>query len=110
MISENKPLVIFHIIEIGNNPIQSFNIMFEFDKQTKNIEINKPYEINEKYFPKLKDKFMTHIILNIDEQKVKFLITLYYGINHLTIIKSKIKGTCYEIINQIDCNDKKEQY
>ena len=109
MISKNKPLVIFHIIEIRDNPIQSFNIMFEFDKQAKNIEINKPYEINEIYFPKLKDKFMTHIILNIDEQKMKFLITLYYGINHLTIIKNKIKGTCYEIINQISSNDKKEQ-
>ena len=63
-------------------------------------------KLREEYFSKLKDKLFTYIILNIDNVEAKFLITLYYAANHITIIKSKRIGVSYEIINQIFCDGK----
>ena len=55
--------------------------------------------IDEKNFPKSKDKFKTKIILNVERKSYKFIITLYYDENHITIFKSFKVGVTYEIIH-----------
>jgi hypothetical protein len=97
--------VIFHIIEDESNKPTLFNVYLAFDK-TNAIDVNAPLKLRDEYFPKLKDKLFTYIILNIDNVDAKFLITLYYAANHITIIKSKRIGVSYEIINQIFCDGK----
>ena len=50
---------------------------------------------------------MTYIFLIIGGIKIKFLITLYYDENHITIFKSKKIGVCFEVINQISYDSDK---
>ena len=76
------------------------NVKFGFC-DTKIIDLKKAFLIDDKYFCKLKDKFKTHIIITTDNHYIKFIITLYYGENHITIFKSNTIGICLEIINMI---------
>ena len=93
-----KPSVLFHIINDPNYPVKNFYVTFEFARNKK-IDLNQRFIIEKKYFSKLKDKFKTNICLNIDNKKYKFLITLYYEENHMTIFKSLNIGICCEIIH-----------
>ena len=103
----NKHCVIFHIKEVkGLDPTCLFSVKFEFDKK-EITDLNNIYKLKREYFPKMKDKMRTYIYLNIGEIKMKFLITLYYDENHITIIKSKKIGVTYEIINQISYDEDK---
>ena len=97
--------IIFHVIEDKSNLPVSFKIYLPFEKD-KEIDINAPLKLEEKYFGELKDKFLTYLILNIDNVESKFLITLYYASNYITIIKSTKVGVSYEIINQITTDRK----
>jgi hypothetical protein len=45
-----------------------------------------------------KDEFKTNIFLTTENNKIKFLITLYYGENHISIFKSNNIGGCFEVI------------
>ena len=95
----------FHIIEDKSNLPVLFKIYLPFEKN-KEIDVNVPLKLEKKYFGRLKDKFLTNLILNIDNVESRFLITLYYALNHITIIKSKKVGVSYEIINQISTDGK----
>lgn len=103
-----KAKIFFHLIEEEKvNPPLAFSVHFEFDKK-RIINTDIPFEIEDKYFSKIKDKLLTFIILNIDDIQIKFLITLYYAINHITIFKTKRIGVLYEII-QIVAYDEETQ-
>jgi len=97
--------IIFHVIEDKSNLPVLFKIYLSFEKD-KEIDFNVPIKLEEKYFDELKDKFLTYLILNIDNVETKFLITLYYASNYITVIKSKKVGVSYEIINQISTDGK----
>ena len=91
------PRIIFHIVEDKVNPTNFLEVKFGFCFSEK-IDLTKTFIINDKYFTKLKDKFKTNIFLTADNNKMKFIITLYYGENHISIFKSKNIGACFEII------------
>ena len=55
--------------------------------------------IDEKNFPKSKTQILDKIILNIESKSYKFIITLYYDENHITIFKSFKVGVTYEIMH-----------
>ena len=95
--TECKPSIIFHIVDDKNHIVKRFGIKLEFLGKEE-IDLNNKLIISDKYFTKIKDKFKTNIILNADKNKFKFVITLYYGENHITIFKSLNVGICYEII------------
>ena len=97
--------IIFHVIEDKSNLPVLFKIYLLFEKD-KEIDVNVPFKLEKKYFSELKDKFLTYMILNIDNVESRFLITLYYASNYITIIKSKKVGVSYEIINQISTDGK----
>jgi hypothetical protein len=80
-----------------NSNIKYFNVELEF-YGNEAINLNKRFIIDDRFFSKIKDKFKTNIILNVDNNQFKFVITLYYGENHITIFKSQNIGVCYEII------------
>jgi len=102
-----KPCVIFHLKLLKDfNPTSPFSAYFEFDP-TKEIDFKVPFKLEDRYFSKIKDKFMTYIFLKFGDIKVKFLITLYYDENHMTIFKSKKIGVCFEVINQISYDSDK---
>ena len=89
--------ITFHVIEDKKNLAKKLSVTFKFCKN-KIIDLNKKFIIGDKYFSELKDKFKTFIILNLDEKSCKFLITLYYGENHITILKTRNLGACFEVI------------
>ena len=93
---EERPCIIFHFFEDKVNIVKSFNVEI---LGNNNFDINSKIFIDDKYFTKIKDKFKTYINLFINGKQYKFLITLYYGENHITIFKSSNIGVCYEIIN-----------
>ena len=97
MSSNINPSIIFHIINDKNCRIKFFGVKLEFLGKKK-INLNEQLIIDEKNFPKSKDKFKTKIILNIENKSYKFIITLYYDENHITIFKSFKVGFAYEII------------
>ena len=105
METSEKICIIFHVIEDKSNLPVLFKIYLPFEKD-KEIDVNAPLKLEEKYFSQLKDKFLTYLILNIDNVETRFLITLYYASNYITIIKSKKVGVLYEIINQISTDGK----
>lgn len=107
MLNSKKCYIVFHVIEDKNNPVDSFYVQLEFMKGN-NIDISKPFEIKYEYLKEYKYNFKTNLILNLGKT-VKFLVTLYFGENHITIFKSKIIGVCYEIIKQLDFDNKKEK-
>ena len=102
-----KPCVIFHLKLLRDfNTTCPFSAYFEFAPK-KEIDFKVPFILEDKYFSKIKDKFMTYIFLNIGDIKIKFLVTLYYDENHMTIFKSKKIGFCFEVINQISYDEDK---
>ena len=102
-----KPCVIFHLKVLKDfNTTCSFSGYFEFEPK-KEIDFKVPFKLEDKYFSKIKDKLMTYIFLIIGDIKIKFLITLYYDENHITIFKSKKIGVCFEVINQISYDSDK---
>ena len=94
------PRIIFHIVEDKISPTKSLGVKLGFCEK-KLIDLKKAFLIDDKYFGKLKDKLKTHIIITTDNHYIEFLITLYYGVNHITIFKSNTIGICLEIINMI---------
>ena len=94
---KDKATIIFHLIEDKKNNIKSFKVSFDFLNNIF-IDLKKQFIIDDKYFTEIKDKMKTDIILNIDEKIFKFLITLYFGENHITIYKSRNLGVCLEVI------------
>ena len=62
------------------------------------IDLNKRFILPDKLFMELRDKIKTYIILYLDKNTCKFLITLYYGENHITILKSYNISACFKII------------
>ena len=102
-----KPCVVFHLKLLKDfDTTCPFSAYFEFEPK-KVIDFKVPFKLEDKYFSKIKDKFMTYIYLNIGDIKIKFLITLYYDENHMTIFKSKKIGVCFEVINQISYDEDK---
>ena len=102
----NSACIIFHIIESKFNIVNSMNVELEF-LGDQIINTDTKIIIDDKYFTKNKDFFKTWITLNIDSKSNKFIITLYYGENHISIFKSSKQGVCYEII-QIIPNEKEK--
>ena len=92
-----QPSIIFYIIDDNINCVKNFWIELDF-LGNKKINLNEKLIIDEKYFPKSKDKFKTSIILNVDNKTYKFIITIYFDENHITIFKSSKIGVTYEII------------
>ena len=92
-----SPSIAFHIVEDKIFPTKNFKVKFDL-YPSKIIEMNKKFFIDKKYFGKLKDKIKTNIHIFTDKNEIKFLITLYYGENHITIYKSNNIGACFEII------------
>ena len=97
MISIIKPNIIFHLIEDIHMKPRNFSCELEFCGHKKINFHERP--IGEKNFSKTKDKFKTKITLFIENKIYKSVISLYYGENHLTILRSARVGTTYEIIN-----------
>ena len=93
----SSPRIVFHVVDDKRCPTKFLDIKFDFCI-SKKIDLNKTFFISDKYFTKRKDKFKTNIILTTDQNKIKFIITIYYGENHITIFKSNNIGICYEII------------
>ena len=91
------PKIVFHIVEDNLNPTKFLEIKLGFCSSEK-IDLSKTFIINDKYFTKQKDKFKTNIFLTTENNKIKFLITLYYGENHISIFKSNNIGGCFEVI------------
>ena len=91
------PKIVFHIVEDNLNPTKFLEIKLGFCSSEK-IDLSKTFIINDKYFIKQKDKFKTNIFLTTENNKIKFLITLYYGENHILIFKSNNIGGCFEVI------------
>ena len=98
MLKVIRPSIIFHIINDKNWRTKFFGVELEFLVKKK-INLDEQLIIDEKNFPKSKDKFKTKIILNIDNKSYKFIITLYYDENHITIFKSFKVGVAYEIMH-----------
>ena len=98
MLNNIKPCIIFHIFDDVKSNFKYFSVELEFIGK-RNIILNKKLIIDEKYFPKSKDRFKTNIYLNVNLKRYKFAITLYYDENHLSILKSSKIGIAYEIIN-----------
>ena len=93
----SSPRIVFHVVDDKRCPTKLLDVKFDFCI-SGGVYLNKNFFISDKYFTKLKDKFKTNIILTTDQNKIKFIITLYYGENHITIFKSNNIGICYEII------------
>ena len=93
----NVPKIIFHLIEDKSNIPKIFDIKLGLEKYKK-INTNEQYLIDNKIFEKFKNKIKTNIIININGNNHKFIITLYNCENHITIFKSSIVGICCEII------------
>ena len=91
------PTITFHVIEGKKKIAKNLSVTFEYCKK-QIIDHNKKFIIGDKYFSELKDKFKTFIILNLDEKSCKFLISLYYGENYITILKTRNLGACFEVI------------
>ena len=109
MFDPDKAFIIFHIIEEEiSSPPPSLDVYFTFDSE-RMVNTDSPFELYDKYFSVVKDQILTYIILNIDEIQIKFLITLYYAINHITIYKSKNIGVLYEIIQQLSYEGKTQE-
>ena len=98
MSSNINPSIIFHIIEDIKKDLKNFSVELEFFGKAK-IYLKKKFIIDEKNFQKSKDKFKTNIILNINGKSYKFVITLYFDENHISIFKSSKIGVTYEIVN-----------
>ena len=77
--------------------MKNFWIELEFLKNEK-INLFQKLILDEKIFPKSKDKFKTSIFLNVDNKVIKFIITLYFDENVITFFKSSKIGAAYEII------------
>ena len=97
MLKDIQPSIVFHIIDDKEGKIECFSIELQFLGKSK-INLNEKLIIDQKYFPKSKDKFSTKIILNVNKKSYQFIITLYYEENHITIFKSLKIGIAYEII------------
>ena len=91
------PSIIFFIIDDTNSCVKNFWIEFDFLKNEK-INLFQKLILDEKIFPKSKDKFKTSIFLNVDNKVIKFIITLYFDENVITIFKSSKIGAAYEMI------------
>ena len=98
MLNKIRPCIIFHIFDDVKSNLKYFSVELEFIGK-RNIILNKKLIIDEKYFPKSKDRFKTNIYLNVNHKRYKFTITLYYDENHVSILKSSKIGIAYEIIN-----------
>ena len=85
MLNNIKPCIIFHIFDDVKSNFKYFSVELEFIGK-RNIILNKKLIIDEKYFPKSKDRFKTNIYLNVNLKRYKFTITLYYDENHLSIL------------------------
>ena len=93
----SSPRIVFHVVDDKRCPTKFLDIKFDFCI-SKKIDLNKTFFISDKYFTKRKDRFKTNMSLTTDQKKIKFIITIYYGENHITIFKSNNIGICYEII------------
>lgn len=72
MLSKIKPSITFHIIDDILNKPNNFSLELGFYGYKK-INLNQKFIIEEKYFPKSRDKFKTNIILNIEIKVINSL-------------------------------------
>ena len=93
----SSPRIIFHVVDEKIFPTKLLDVKFDFCISQK-IDLNKTFFLGNKYFTKLKDRFKANIILTTDQNTIKFIITIYYGENHITIFRTNNIDICYEII------------